>query len=1225
MKQTVYTLLYLMALLLAVPQTAAAQQKAAQDALYIFRNDGGFNAFFFRDIDHFEYSKVDTLGVEHDDYVTQEIHALDSVFRIPISAIDSVAFVTPETKYRADAFVAQANLVDYVIASDSSTWFRVKKETPAGLLPKVGDKLLIEQSCDLLPGGFSGKVTALDQATDGITVRTERISLTEVYEQYVWKFDGSQLQPEDATRTRAADDDKITGNAEGSISLSGARTLAKSDVGPWEAKLAGETSGSLGYDVSWDLDVRAFLHVSAFTGVQFDATLKGDLAGDFNLEMQAAITSSFEQKLKGFKCDGANVSVGVFLSLSAAIGISSEWKTAGEVYGLAYLHDYLGDKNDKEDVRVTGKVTKSELNILNGNVGKLSASTGLYAKAEFGVSGNTLTVRTELGAATGIDHDINLGDLANLNFILLPSAVIVYPSDLYKAMDRDATLSSNAFFNASISYEVGKYEGTFKREFPFFKSSKTGGWVPHVEGTAFKRDEALLYEGEVKTNLSRNHILDGIVQPIQVGYLTLDEKQNVIDDYWTSYFDGRKTMSRTLDMLEPGAFYSVIPQVKLWGISMLTGDSVKVTLGPAKMELEPRLVEAEREHDFKDVVLKSNIKKLEVKPKADWLTCEEFMSFNHDDNSVTGRVLSVRWEDMPADVYDRRGRIDVIGYNQKGDVILEDSVIVVQHEDVLEYAPKSIEAEAKGGTFTVNITKTNLTDLSVSSDENFCKATLKDNVITVTISENTTAEKRFASVTIKGKNTVGKERTTFFEVSQAAGEGTGPGVDTRTVTQKAFCGKWRKLDDVSYALTTLIINDDLSYEQKQVCIEDYSDGWHSYKKGKVMNDRRMFGKFEFWNPDNWTELPKEYLPDDLKEYDKGYHVGYKQIDRKVADITYGKWLSGDNSATMMGYFEISPDYKYMVENNRYLWMKMDENDPLYPEPYMNYADPANLFLSDSVAYVSNLRTEPDRMKYDRFWISREVGYLKDIQVTPDESFIHIESVTEDGTIYYSFDENTSAKKREGHINVQGTWPDGSIGKAVFTIRQHGGRTPENLSKIYVSGGGKSTKTVLKKYVKEDTTTETTEGNMWYSLTATSFTVTAAGSGVKIEASNESNGKKVTFTLSEGFKKSSKANDIVYSQDNTKKGAGMTEVYKGSMKASNVPCYRDTGDKMTIKGTLSDGVTISEANYLHYWEYDKPEEYSSGYQWYFSESNEYVSDPDNEVEIEITWKTDKWER
>lgn len=1203
---------------------ASAQQ--TQDALYIFRNDGGFNAFFYDDIDHIEYSKIDTLGVEQADYVVQEVYALDSIFRIPISAIDSVAFITPETKYRADAFVANANLVNYVIASDSSTWFRVKSETPSNLLPKVGDKLLIEQSCDLLPGGFSGKVTAVDQAADGITVRTERISLTEVYEQYVWKFDGSQFDSEPGAARRRADDvTNVKGSAKGSLSLSGARTLNKVDVGPWESKLTGEVSASLGYDVGWDLDVRAFLHVSMFTGVQFDATLKGNLSGDFNLEMQCALTQTFEQAIKKFKKEGVNLGVGLFLSLSAAIGMSSEWKTEGDVFGMAYLHDYLGESDDKKDVSIKGKVTKSEWNILNGNVGKLSASTGLFAKAEFNVKGNNLTLRTELGASAEIDHDINLSDVANLNAITIPPAVILYPADLYKALDRNALLSSNAFFNASIAYEVGKYEGTFKPvDLTFFENSKVGGWVPHVAATAFKRDEALQYQGTVSTNLGRKHLLDGIVQPIEVGYLTLDEKRNVIDNYWTTYYDGKTAMSRTLDMLDTDAFYSVIPQVKLWGISMFTGDSVKVTLGPTKFNIE-RQVDVGREHEYKDLALDSNIKNLAFASKADWLKCEENMTFNYDDDSVTGRELSLEWEDMPDDVYDRRGRIDVTGYNQKGDVILEDSVIVVQHEDVLEFTPQSIEAEAKGGTYTVNITKTNLKDLSVSSDEDFCKATLKNNVITVTVSENTTAEERFAAITIKGKNAADKEVSDDIRISQAAG--TGQGGDTRTITQKAFCGKWRKLDDINYAITTLIINEDLSYELKKVCIEDYSVGFNSYKKGRIIGDRQ-FGKFEFWDPDNWTVLSKEYMQktDYLQEYDKGYFVGYKQVDRKVADRWYGKWLSDDRSTTMLGYFELSSDFKYAIENNRYLWVKMDENDPYYPEPYMDLKDPAYLDLSDSVSYVSNQRTEPERMKYVSFFINEEMKFLTDIQVTPDESFLHVESITEKGVVYYSFDENTALKKREGHFNVQGTWPDGSIGKAVFTIRQEGGRSIENLSEIYVSGGGKSTKTVVKKYVKEDTTTETTEGNKWYSLKATSsFTVTAAGSGLKIEASDEKDAKNVTFTLSEGFKKSSKANDIVYSQDKTKKSEETTEVYKGSMKASNVPCYRDTGDKMIIKGTLSDGVTISEANYLHYWEYDKPEGHSSGYQWYFSESNEYVSDPDNEVEIDITWKTDKWER
>lgn len=1223
--KTRYTLLYILTLLLSVFSVQTVNAQAKQDALYIFRNDGGFNAFFFADIDHIEYSKIDTLGVEQADYVVQEVYALDSIFRIPLNAIDSVSFVTPETKYRADAFVAKANLVDYVIASDSSTWFRVKKETPASLLPKVGDKLLIEQSCDLLPGGFSGKVTAVDQAADGITVRTERISLTEVYEQYVWKFDGSELDSEpDAARTRAGDDDFILkGREKNTVSLSGARTLGKTQLGPWEAKLTGEASVSLGYDVSWDLGIRAFLHVSVFTGVQFDATLKGNLAGDFNLNVQAAVTQTFEQMLKGKKTKEANLSVGLFLSLSAAIGISSEWKTEGDVFGMAYIHDYIGDGNDKKDLSIKGKVNKSELNLLNGNVGKLSASTGLYAKAEFNIKGNNLTLRTELGGNVEIDHDINLSDVANLNAVAIPPAIIIYPADLYKALDRNALLSSNAFFNASVAYEVGKYEDTYKPvDLTFFENSKVGGWVPHVAGTAFKRDKALQYQGTVSTNLGRNHLLDGIIQPIEVGYLTLDEKQNVIDDYWASYYDGKKSMSRTLDMLDTDAFYSVIPQVKLWGISMFTGDSVKVTLGPTKFNIE-RQVDAGREHDYKHLAIDSNIKNLTFTSKADWLKCEDSMTFNYEDDSVTGRELTLEWEDMPEDIYDRRARIDVAGYNQKGDVILEDSVVVVQHEDLLEFTPKSIEAEANGGTYTVNITKTNLTDLSVSTESDFCKATLKDNVITVTVSENTTAEKRYASVTIKGKNIAGKEITTFFEVSQEAGSGIGPG-DTRTVTQKAFCGKWRKLDDNTSTLTTLIINEDLTYEQKEVCLEDYNSNI-SYKKGDVVNWRRMFGKFEFWNPDNWTELPKDYLQryDYLKEYDKGYYVGYKQVERKVADRKYGKWLSDDNSVTMMGYFEISSDYKYMIENKRYLWVKMDENDPYYPEPYMNYKDPAYLELTDSVSYVSNIRPEPERMRYVNFAINEDMKFLTDIQATPVESFLHVDSIKNRG-VYYSFDENTSLKKREGHINVQGTWPDGSIGKAVFTVRQNGGRTLENLSKIYFSGSSKAIKTIVKKHNKDGDTTDTDENSRFgVSLTATSFTVNAAGSGLKIEASDEQNAKNVTFTLSEGFKKRSKANDIVYIQDYTKKIADGTDVLKGSMKASNVPCYNDSGDKMTIRGELSDGVTISDASYMKYWEAYDPEKVSG--LWYSSESYEYVNDSGNRVEIEITWNIDKWQR
>ena len=141
----------------------AQAQQVEQDALYIYRNDGRFNAFFFDDIERFEYSKIDTLGIEHDDMVVQEIYALDSIYRIPLSAIDSIGFVTPETIYKKDvAHTSASEMWNYVVGSDSSTVLLLADNTPKTLIPKVGDKIVTTDSRDYLPGGFYGRVNRVD-------------------------------------------------------------------------------------------------------------------------------------------------------------------------------------------------------------------------------------------------------------------------------------------------------------------------------------------------------------------------------------------------------------------------------------------------------------------------------------------------------------------------------------------------------------------------------------------------------------------------------------------------------------------------------------------------------------------------------------------------------------------------------------------------------------------------------------------------------------------------------------------------------------------------------------------------------------------------------------------------------------------------------------------------------------------------------------------------------
>lgn len=88
-------------------------QDQANDAFYIYRNDGEFNAFFRNEVQSIEYSNYDADGNYHNEIVTQIVNTTDSVYKIPLAAIDSVAFDVNKITVSPD-FVALTG-DDYVI------------------------------------------------------------------------------------------------------------------------------------------------------------------------------------------------------------------------------------------------------------------------------------------------------------------------------------------------------------------------------------------------------------------------------------------------------------------------------------------------------------------------------------------------------------------------------------------------------------------------------------------------------------------------------------------------------------------------------------------------------------------------------------------------------------------------------------------------------------------------------------------------------------------------------------------------------------------------------------------------------------------------------------------------------------------------------------------------------------------------------------------------------
>ena len=98
---------------------------ADSESLYVYRNDGEFNYFLTEELDSVVYSCTDLEGNMHPEPVVQEFWQQGKTTRIPIEAIDSVSFISPEenlwlvdpTRIKvpsADAHFNPNVLVDYM-------------------------------------------------------------------------------------------------------------------------------------------------------------------------------------------------------------------------------------------------------------------------------------------------------------------------------------------------------------------------------------------------------------------------------------------------------------------------------------------------------------------------------------------------------------------------------------------------------------------------------------------------------------------------------------------------------------------------------------------------------------------------------------------------------------------------------------------------------------------------------------------------------------------------------------------------------------------------------------------------------------------------------------------------------------------------------------------------------------------------------------------------------
>lgn len=114
----------------------------AQEAFYIYRNDGDFNGFFYDEVIEMRQSKIGVDSVEYEQWVTQEVVLEDTIYRIPLAAIDSIGFQQPEIKFNPKVRFMERDGYSKYFKYQHNRAIILSKDLPADMELKVGDVLI---------------------------------------------------------------------------------------------------------------------------------------------------------------------------------------------------------------------------------------------------------------------------------------------------------------------------------------------------------------------------------------------------------------------------------------------------------------------------------------------------------------------------------------------------------------------------------------------------------------------------------------------------------------------------------------------------------------------------------------------------------------------------------------------------------------------------------------------------------------------------------------------------------------------------------------------------------------------------------------------------------------------------------------------------------------------------------------------------------------------------
>ena len=515
---------------------------AQNEAMYVYRNDGGFDAFLKSDIDSIVYSHYDNNRVYHSDWQMQEVHTSDSIFRIPLAVIDSVSFVAPPTIVNKAVFELTAAHDAYLSTCDTIR-FTLALSTPKDMQPLKGNIVVSTYDCNSFPDGIMARVVSKTQDNNGIHYECEHVGLDAVYDQLVFigngYIDNEKINQIDTKMTRMTFGKELWNKT-------------------WSSTL--EKGGT-----TTNFSINDAAHIVVTVNIQPNKPMffRMDLQNNLNSTFTFNATSSFE---RWYEKQIVNVRLGkIRIPQCPLLFITPKFTLSGYfAEGGTVSLDFKGHYNRTDKVSYTYQDKAWSVSHTPANdAGVDVASLSMNGYAEIGVIPDLLF--SFCGSATGIGLEYSIGVKETVDFKF--DAVAAYDEGMYAAL-KDCYARTTLPQNIRVYAQVGLFgEGVQPLSYSRSLEPKLGSdkyLLPlftkpeYTQGS--KANSAVL-----KSDISRDLLL-----PVEVGmvYYDYDNKQKSIymsTPYKTNKEWPLKSMQTVFTDMQPGKTYTVFPIVKLMG------------------------------------------------------------------------------------------------------------------------------------------------------------------------------------------------------------------------------------------------------------------------------------------------------------------------------------------------------------------------------------------------------------------------------------------------------------------------------------------------------------------------------------------------------------------------------------------------------------------------------------------------------------------------------------